>query len=405
VIRPSPGKSIDRATRRSLKDALLTREYFWRGAKSESAFLSDLYPLNELPSTDPRYRTAYEDIQKHREMNSDWADSWVFDDPRFDLMGSSDETFLEFVAHTVHPSVRPRALQRSTMLMQLNTVLAASGYELYETTSAIGSVTFSHRRTSMASDIVPLDGPKSQGPIHRQNIGSGSYALVFSYVDPFYGIPFAIKQAKNNLDDRERQRFKQEFDSLKDLNSPYVVKVYRYDEGRIEYVMEYCDQTLEDFIKYRTGKLTFDARKRIALQFLQGMHHIHEKGLLHRDLSRRNVLVKLYDEDEVLVKISDLGLVKVPESDFTHSGTEMKGTHRDPQLEHFGDFGLRNEMHGIGYILQYIFTGRTSLTLGPGEMGRIVQKCTASDLSQRYEQVVDVITDVEAMEGADAVTA
>ena len=83
----------------------------------------------------------------------------------------------------------------------------------------------------------------------------------------------------------------------------------------------------------------------------------------------------------------------------------MKGTHRDPQLEHFGDFGLRNEMHGIGYILQYIFTGRTSLTLGPGEMGRIVQKCTASDLSQRYEQVVDVITDVEAMEGADAVTA
>ncbi|WP_269138922.1 protein kinase domain-containing protein [Rhodococcus erythropolis] len=151
--------------------------------------------------------------------------------------------------------------------------------------------------------------------------------------------------------------------------------------------------------------MTFDARKRIALQFLQGMHHIHEKGLLHRDVSRRNVLVKLYDGDEVLVKISDLGLVKVAESDFTHTGTEMKGTHRDPQLEDFGEFVHQNEMHGIGYVLQYIFTGRTSLRSDPGEVGRIVQKCTASVVSQRYEQVVEVIADIEGMEEADAVTA
>lgn len=377
----------------------------WHGTKSESAFLSDLYNLNELLSTDTRYKTAYEDIQKHREMNSDWDDSWVFDDPRFNLMGSSDETFLEFVAHTLHPRVRPQTLQTANMLKQLNAALAASGYELYRTTSAAGTDVIDYRRTSMASTIVPLDDPKSPVLIDRQNIGSGSYALVFSYVDSFYGIPFAIKQARKDLDDRELQRFKQEFDSLKDLNSPYVVKAYRYDADHNQYVMEYCDQTLDDFIRYRGDKLTFDVRKRIALQFLQGMRHIHEKGLLHRDLSRRNVLVKLYDGDEVLVKISDLGLVKVPESDFTHTGTEMKGTHRDPQLDDFGDFGLRNEMHGIGYIIQYIFTRRTSLRSDPGEVGRIVQKCTASDLSQRYEQVVDVIADIEGMEEADAVTA
>lgn len=95
----------------------------------------------------------------------------------------------------------------------------------------------------------------------------------------------------------------------------------------------------------------------------------------------------------------------VAESDFTHTGTEMKGTHRDPQLEDFGEFVHQNEMHGIGYVLQYIFTGRTSLRSDPGEVGRIVQKCTASVVSQRYEQVVEVIADIEGMEEADAVTA
>lgn len=408
MIRPSPGNAIDRATRLDIKEFLLSRESFWCGAKSEPAFLSDLYPLDELPSKDPRYKTAYEDIHKHREMNNDGDDSWVFDDERLALMSSPDETFLKFVAHTLHPRVRKDSTRQANMLKQLNMLLAESGYELYETTSAAGSVKFSHRSTSMASDIEPIDAHASRAPIDLIMVGEGSYAHVYSYVDPNYEVKFAVKKAKKSMEPRELTRFKQEFECLQNLDSPHVVKVYRYDDSRDEYTMEFCDQSLKDFIKRRNNQLTFDERKRIALQFLRGLKHIHDKGYLHRDLSHGNVLVKLYEGEEVLVKISDLGLVKDSKSDFTRTGTEMRGTHLDPQLEHFRDFGPKNEVYAIGYVLQYIFTGRASLSSAPKdpeELRRIIQKCTDNDLSQRYETVVDVIADVEGMEDRAAVTA
>ncbi|MDP8017119.1 protein kinase domain-containing protein [Prescottella equi] len=402
MISPSP-KSIDSKTRRKIKDVLLTRQYLWHGVKSEPAFLSDLYDLHELPSHDQRYQTAYQDIQQHRERNSDGDDSWVFDDPRFEVMSGSDQNFLEFVAHTLHPRVRRNPTTQTRMLKQLNTLLDPCGYELYKTPSDIGPDTFSHRHTSMA-DVAPLHDRRSRASIDLTYLGGGSYANVYSYVDPNYGTTYAIKRARKNLDGRELERFKQEFNILTKLSSPHVVEVYRYDEERNEYLMEFCDQTLEDFVKYRNSQLVFPERKRIALQFLRGLNHIHSKDYLHRDLSYRNVLVKVYDGDEVLVKIADLGLVKDLESDFTRTETDMKGTLRDPYLENFRDFGLRNEMWAIGMVLQYIFTGRERLErLDTG--ARIVEKCTDRDPSQRYDRVLDLIADVEALEDPAAAPA
>ena len=39
-------------------------------------------------------------------------------------------------------------------------------------------------------------------------VGSGSFAHVYSYVDPDYGTKFAVKRAKKDLDERDLQRFK-----------------------------------------------------------------------------------------------------------------------------------------------------------------------------------------------------
>ena len=108
-------------------------------------------------------------------------------------------------------------------------------------------------------------------------VGSGSFAHVYSYVDPDYGIKFAVKRAKKDLDERDLQRFKQEFEVLKKLSFPYVVEVYRHDEAHNEYRLEYCDTTLRDYIATRNGKLGFAARNRIALQFLHGVNYLHHE--------------------------------------------------------------------------------------------------------------------------------
>ncbi|UPO76392.1 protein kinase family protein [Arthrobacter sp. Helios] len=246
---------------------------------------------------------------------------------------------------------------------------------------------------------------KQRAPVELKMIGGGSYANVYGYVDPDYGIKFAVKRAKRGLSDRDLQRFRQEFDVMKRLSFPYVVEVYKFDEARNEYRMEFCDETLRAYISKRNTKLQFSTRKRVALQFLYGISYIHSQGLLHRDISLQNVLLKVFGSGAVLVKLSDFGLVKDQASRFTRTQTEMRGTIRDPQLHNFKDYDVPNEMYSIGWVLSYIFTGRDALTSGADAASRIVQKCTAPDLMERYGSVLEVIADVEHLEASPAARA
>ncbi len=239
---------------------------------------------------------------------------------------------------------------------------------------------------------------KRESSVELKMVGEGSYAIVLSYIDPDYGIKFAIKRAKKDLDERDLHRFKQEFEALKRLRFPYIVEVYKYDETRNEYSMEYCDETLRAFIAKRNNKLSFAARKRIALQFLYGINYIHHEGFLHRDVSLQNVLLKVYGGVAVLVKLSDFGLAKDHASEFTRTGTEIRGTIRDPLLNSFKDYSVLNEIYSLGWVLSYIFTGRESLKSGKDEVSRIIQKCAANDTAQRYQKVIDLIADVERLE-------
>jgi eukaryotic-like serine/threonine-protein kinase len=228
--------------------------------------------------------------------------------------------------------------------------------------------------------------------------GEGSYAIVYSYVDPDYGVKFAIKRAKRQISERDLLRFKQEFKVMKRLSFPYVLEVYQYDEERNEYRMEFCDDTLRAYIARRNSRLSTSSRKRIALQFLYGINYLHGQGLLHRDISLQNVLLKVYESGAVLVKLSDFGLVKDQSSSFTRTQTEMRGTIRDPLLHDFKHYAVPNEIYSIGWILSYIFTGRESLKSTGDEVSRIVRRCTDHNVSQRYQTVRDLIADVERLD-------
>lgn len=239
---------------------------------------------------------------------------------------------------------------------------------------------------------------KQNAPVKRQLIGEGSYAHVFSFVDPDYGIKVAVKRAKRGLEGRDLQRFKEEFKILKRLSFPYVVEVYLYDEICDEYKMEFCDETLRKYIRTRNNALGFNTRKRIALQFLYGISYLHHQKIFHRDISLQNVLLKVYESKAALVKLSDFGLAKDHASDFTRTKTEMRGTILDPMLASFKEYGVLNEVYSIGFVLFYIFTGKESLpTADNNDVNRIVRKCTTNDLDRRYSSVSAIIADVEEL--------
>ncbi len=223
-------------------------------------------------------------------------------------------------------------------------------------------------------------------------IGSGSYATVHKYRDEYYNRWFAIKRANKDLTEEEYQRFKKEFDTMQKLSSPYVVEVYNFDETNRQYVMEYVDKTLEKYITENNNKLDVSERVNLVRQILRAFNYIHSKGVLHRDISTRNVLVKLYDGLKV-VKVSDFGLVKLPGSTLTKSDTEIKGSLNDPKLSvtGFKHYDMRHETYALVRLIYFVMTGR--LTIGKytsNEFQSFVEKGLSDNLDDRYQDVQEL---------------
>ncbi len=231
-------------------------------------------------------------------------------------------------------------------------------------------------------------------------IGSGAYANVYRYHDPEYDIPIALKRAKRGTSDRELARFRREFEILRELRHPNVLEVYRFNEERSEYTMEYCDQTLRDFIRKENAQLAFGTRRRVALQFVYGLHYLHSKGVLHRDISYQNALVKRFDRHIVTVKLSDFGMHKHPDSELTRTESELRGTILDPTLRSFKHYAIPNEVYAIGFVLSFIFSGRDHIDSCTGDVLAIIRRCVDHDPGARYADVLNVIKDIEALESA-----
>ena len=232
-----------------------------------------------------------------------------------------------------------------------------------------------------------------------QFVGEGSYAIVHKFTDPNYGIQFARKKLKKGVKPKEVERFHREFDIMKRFDFPYILKVYRYNESDNSYTMEYCEHTLKDYISHNNQKMSLWARRKMAMQFLYAMNFLHRRGVCHRDLSYRNVLVHTYrGSDAFMVKVSDFGLAKEKTSDLTSTGSAMKGSIIDPALGSFRDFGPVNDIYEVGFILNYILTGKENLVTDGSRLGSIIQKCSATNPADRYQTVKGIIEDIKKTE-------
>lgn len=227
-------------------------------------------------------------------------------------------------------------------------------------------------------------------------IGGGSYADVFSYQDPTYGVKIALKRAKSNLDLKELHRFKQEFEVLKSLNSPYVVEVYSYDDVSNQYTMECMDESIYKYINRENANLGLPERKKLIAQIGRGLSYIHSKGLLHRDISLTNVFVKHYDDVDV-VKIGDFGLVKVPDSTLTSLQSELKGSLNDPDLINvgFSNYDMCHETFALTRLCFFILTGKTNIERQKdGDIKEFWNRGTSTDRNLRYKSVDELISAV-----------
>lgn len=186
---------------------------------------------------------------------------------------------------------------------------------------------------------------------------------------------------------------------MRNFSSPYIVEVYRYDDEKNEYIMEYMDNTLDSYIKENNNKLKYEQRKRIARQVLEAFRYIHSKNILHRDISPKNILVKEY-ESLPIIKIADFGLVKVPDSTLTTVNTEFKGYFNDPllKLEGFDKYDIVHEIYALTYIVYYIMTGKTNTSkIKDNNLKMYVEKGLNSDKEKRFKNVEEMIRDFKVI--------
>lgn len=241
-------------------------------------------------------------------------------------------------------------------------------------------------------DSIIKEGSKEILNLKLVPIGTGSYAQVCSFYDKFYDDNFVLKRLNKNTSDKDFERFCREFEIMKNLNSIFIAKVYRMDIEKKEYIMEKVDTTLFEYIKENNSKLTFSDREYIIRQIVLVFKYLNDKKILHRDISPRNILLKLYD-DSLCIKLSDFGLVKIEESTLTAPNSEFRGSLNDPKLRDVGfdKYNFSYEMYALTRLIAFILTGKSNFSkIKDIDMLQFLNKGTDDKLENRYKDIYDL---------------
>ncbi|XP_016374955.1 serine/threonine-protein kinase Nek11 [Sinocyclocheilus rhinocerous] len=149
--------------------------------------------------------------------------------------------------------------------------------------------------------------------IIQQRLGKGSFATVYLVKDTKTVAAEKLKVLKEipvgGLKPNETVHATQEAQLLSQLNHPAILKFYTSFLERDAFciITEYCedkdlDCKLEDL--KRTGRTLSEPQVCEWLcQLLLGVHYIHQRRILHRDLKAKNIFIR-----KNIVKIGDFGV-------------------------------------------------------------------------------------------------
>jgi len=187
-------------------------------------------------------------------------------------------------------------------------------------------------------------------------LGEGGFGHVWQGVADG-GVPIAIKVVKptsNPLRDLISWYNEQSI-CLKCLTHPHIITTYDQFacDGSLIIVMEKADGNLEHYLA-SYGKLCPIVVASIGIQMCFALEHIHKLGVIHRDITMRNVL----SFPSGLFKLADFGISKqtVSAEEFARTFIGMKNA-VPPELLNLGYSTYQSDIYQLGLVLLTCLTG------------------------------------------------
>ena len=210
-------------------------------------------------------------------------------------------------------------------------------------------------------------------------IGAGGFAHV--YKQKSTGL--VVKKLRDELlhDEGIRSRFKREYSITKSIQDiPGIIKVYDYSADDCSYTMELAETTLEEYCT--SFELDESSKVKCIRIVLSIMKQVHERDIIHRDLSPNNIFV-IHGQ----LKIADFGLGKDLDTIASHQTmfTNAVGQYHYCAPEQFMALkgaDKRSDVYSLGRIINFVMTGNPDDY--HHEFRSVAEKATSHDSVYRY---------------------
>ena len=183
-------------------------------------------------------------------------------------------------------------------------------------------------------------------------------------------------------------RFKREYEITKSLsNLEGIINVFDYYPDRLAYTMEKGECDLARFVD--NNALNDETKRRIIYQIATIMSSVHERDIVHRDLSPTNIFVI-----SGMLKIADFGLGKNLSIIHSHETINTKAYGQfhycDPrQYEKLKLGDKQSDIYSIGKIINFVYTKNPNKYVHRYRI--VATKATEENISLRYKSVNDLI--------------
>ncbi|MGD8374769.1 MAG: protein kinase, partial [Acidobacteriota bacterium] len=271
-------------------------------------------------------------------------------------------------------------------------------------------------------------------------LGEGGMGIVYRAEDTRLGRTVALKVLPEGLagDEDRVRRFEREARAASSVNHPGIATLYDFDReaGTTFFTMEYVEgRTLKQLLE--PGPMAVEALLDCLSQVAEALAAAHAKGIIHRDLKPENVMAA----DSGFYKILDFGLARLDlgervavqggtgntqmetvSANMTQEG-KILGTfaYMSPEQAQARPVDARSDLFAFGSLAYELATGTAPFKRGnpiatfhaivheepdplpavrpelPVELDRIVTKCLAKDVQDRYQTAADLAADLRVL--------